>query len=264
MKTAAFVALAMALVSLHGVARADDAAPSEPAGHIPLLQLGASFATQKINFTEIQTEFDGSTHPISDSAPFIAFGVEGKLRFDLRPAPALIYADGFYNFLSDGIGWIGRGGVLVGSRGTTKLTEFVSESTSGDVTTTTVAVHNNKEIPQIIGAIGGVNLYGMRETVNPADGLRGEGRNPAALLTSIEAGFGLVGGQGEIFIAPAYELTVGQLAGRWSFQYAWPLGRFPLYLRVGGDHFFGSDSPVTFIIGASIGIGSGLGVSTAD
>jgi hypothetical protein len=252
--------MALAMLSFLNAARADETAPEKPSGRIPWVQIGPSFAMAHVPFTVIQQEFDGSTHPANESTDFIGLGLEAKLRIDLDVL--LVYGDGLYNFLPSGLGWDARGGVIIGARTTSQLTEFVGSSTSGNVETDTYRVHLNKEMPVIIGLVVGANVYNLRENVLPAEGLTGEGRNPSTNLASIEAGFGMVGGQFEIFVAPAYEFINGQLAGRWSLQYAYPIGRIPLYLRLGGDHFFGSGTPVNYIIGTSIGIGSSLGVST--
>jgi hypothetical protein len=251
-----------------GEARGEDA---KPVGHLPLIQVGPMFGMSMTPVRYEKGRFDENDPPEFDidTVSSLAVGAELKLRVDA--GAGVFHADGFYNALSKGVlGYGGRAGFLLatgaGGRSTTSLVEYAGRTETSTTVTEHYNVHTKKTLPLVYGLDLAASALTLRDAVRDKIGLTAEARRAGTTLFILEPGFGLIGGQVEVFAGPTFELTTQRAGAHWSLQYAFPIGSFPLYFRFGGDHLFGAgeSTPLRFALMASIGLGSSLGVSTSS
>ena len=262
-------ALAWALCAAPVPVLAQEPAEPEPVGQIPFLRVFGTFGMSMVPVVYQLYEFDGTLGAWTDyTVTGFGLGPEVQVRIDLDAF--LVYADGYYNALSDGVLYEARGGIvfgtLAGGRSTTELTEFGGSEYTPTHRIDTYITHLGKTIPMVYGLMLGAGATRVGDAIVEASGIQPEHRKAGSTLLTLEAGFAVVGGQFEVLAAPTFEVTHGILGIRWHIQYGFPLGSIPLYYHISGAHHFGEADgrPLTFYLTSGLGLGTSLGVSTSD
>lgn len=235
---------------------------AEEIGRIPVLEVGTAAGLAKIPFAARGTndDFNSSMGGI--------FGVDARLRIDAKIA--LVYGDGIYNVVQSGFAYSAHGGVVLatglGGRDSWSLMRLDAQSQTRDKVVTDTTILLDRKLPVVYGLAIGVGALGTRKATIDGVGTLPPSTKPARTVPVVEAGFALISGQLELFAAPTFDLGNAQAGGRWAFQLAMPIGSVPLYWRMMGQHFFGSDqaAPVRFVLAFSVGVGTPLGVSASD
>jgi hypothetical protein len=259
--------VACALLAIARVAHAQDdasnSAPSyAPAGHLPVLEAGLSGGFATVPYA--RPDRTGCTDYCDDSVFAGVLSFDARLNLDLTKV--LFIGEGSYSPTGSDIAFIGRAhvvfGSMLGGKGSTSLWKPIGGYSTATEDVTITKIYAN-EIPVFYGLELGTTIFGMQDGADNLAAITPVPTKPATTLATIEAGFAAVTAQEEIIIGPTYEVTTGAVGFRWEARLAMPIGSYPLYFRIAGDHNFGDAASERlgqlFVMG--IGLGSSLGVS---
>jgi hypothetical protein len=241
-------------------AHADD--PPNTVGHFPILSAGLIGG---FNMTPV-----GYTSSLGSMETADAFnGILGPdVVAEIDSHAFLLELEGFYSAFGD-LRWGTRAHVILGKRSTHNVIKSIQDSavSSSGYYTRTTEYYVHKYLPIYYGFTAGASLLSLDTTTwtSYADTSDVHSRD-AAMAAVADAGLTIRSPQLELTVAPAYEVTRGNVGLHWAFGMAFPIGDHPLYFRFTGDHLFGDDPldnsgrRTSFIMMLSLGIGSSLGL----
>ena len=255
----------LGLLAAAAPARADEAQPVEVEGHFPWGRLDA---VGGVGIVPIP-------HPGRSGPPDTHKDVTGVLgpRIDLHldTGPVLLNLEGLFNFVSPtGLLWMARGEIVVGKRSMRHVLKSISRSPRdayGYVTTTT-EIYKYLYLPMFTGLSVGASVWHFGSVTHTQASYEGPDTRsrPGAILPMVDLGFTIQSPQLELTIGPVAELSTTSFGLRWVFGMGFPVGDYPFFFRLSGDHIFGDDRldgsgrRMTTTLLCALGMGTDLGL----